>query len=235
MCILYIIYNKIYNLEMDAAKVFNAMYEKRAFLARVFLTLFVQLCITYYVMNRKTNPNADIVVLFIALIVIIFILSAVPLPEPVKLLLFTIFSYLFGLVFSKLKEDPDYNSESINVAIMGAASVFLSMMVVGIVLLAGGIRLGYKFGLLLFFSLLALIIARLVFFVTAVAESGSRPRPKMSEIRKAFSAVGIVIFAFYVLYTTNRILQKNYRDNYISASLSYYLDFINLFSNSYEN
>ena len=68
-----------------------------------------------------------------------------------------------------------------------------------------------------------------------MAESGSRPRPKMSEIRKAFSAVGIVIFAFYVLYTTNRILQKNYRDNYISASLSYYLDFINLFSNSYEH
>jgi len=217
---------------MDAAKVFNAMYEKRAFLARVFLTLFVQLCITYYVMNRKTNPDANIIVLFIALIVIVFILSAVPLPESAKLLLFTIFSYLFGLVFSKFKEDPDYNSESINVAIMGAASVFLSMMVVGIALLAGGIRLGYKFGLLLFFSLLALIIARLVFFVTA---AGSGSGSKMSDIRKAFSAVGIVIFAFYVLYTTNRILQKNYMDNYISASLSYYLDFINLFSSSYEH
>lgn len=216
---------------MDAAKVFNAMYEKRAFIARVFLTLFVQLCITYYVMNRKTNPDANIIVLFIALIAIVFILSAVPLPESAKLLLFTIFSYLFGLVFSKFKEDPDYNSESINVAIMGAASVFLSMMVVGIVLLAGGIRLGYKFGLLLFFSLLALIIARLVFYVTAVSGSG----PKMSDIRKAFSAVGIVIFALYVLYTTNRILQKNYMDNYISASLSYYLDFINLFSSSYEH
>ena len=216
---------------MDAAKVFNAMYEKRAFLARVFLTLFVQLCITYYVMNRKTNPDANIIVLFIALIAIVFILSAVPLPESAKLLLFTIFSYLFGLVFSKFKEDPDYNSESINVAIMGAASVFLSMMVVGIVLLAGGIRLGYKFGLLLFFSLLALIIARLVFYVTTVSGSGH----KMSDIRKAFSAVGIVIFALYVLYTTNRILQKNYMDNYISASLSYYLDFINLFSSSYEH
>ena len=214
---------------MDAAKVFNAMYEKRAFLARVFLTLFVQLCITYYVMNRKTNPDANIIVLFIALIVIVVILSTISLPEPVKLLLFTIFSYLFGLIFSKFKEDPDYNSESINVAIMGAASVFLSMMVVGIALLAGGIRLGYKFGLLLFFSLLALIIARLVFFVTA--GSGTR----MSDARKAFSAVGIVIFALYVLYTTNSILQKNYRDNYISAALSYYLDFINLFSSSYEH
>lgn len=214
---------------MDAAKVFNAMYEKRAFLARVFLTLFVQLCITYYVMNRKTNPDANIIVLFIALIVIVVILSTISLPEPVKLLLFTIFSYLFGLIFSKFKEDPDYNSESINVAIMGAASVFLSMMVVGIALLAGGIRLGYKFGLLLFFSLLALIIARLVFFVAA--GSGTR----MSDTRKAFSAVSIVIFALYVLYTTNRILQKNYRDNYISAALSYYLDFINLFSSSYEH
>lgn len=216
---------------MDAAAVFTAMYEKRAFLARVFLTLFVQLCITYYVMNRKTNPDANIIVLFIALIATVFILSAVSLPEPVKLLLFTIFSYLFGLVFFKMKEDPDYNSESINVAIMGAASVFLSMMVVGIALLAGGIRLGYKFGLLLFFSLLALIIARLVFYVTAGSGSGS----KMSDIRKAFSSVGIFIFALYVLYTTNSILQRNYRDNYISASLAYYLDFINLFSSSYEH
>ena len=215
---------------MDAAKVFNAMYEKRAFLARVFVTLFVQLCITYYVMNRKTNPDTNIVVLFIATIGIILILSYVPLSEPAKLLLFTIFSYLFGLIFSKIKEyRDDDNNESINVAIMGAASVFLSMMVVGIALLAGGIRLGYKFGLLLFFSLLALIIARLVFFVTA--GSGTR----MSDARKAFSAVGIVIFALYVLYTTNSILQKNYRDNYISAALSYYLDFINLFSSSYES
>lgn len=215
---------------MDAAKVFNAMYEKRAFLARVFVTLFVQLCITYYVMNRKTNPDTNIVVLFIATIGIILILSYVPLSEPAKLLLFTIFSYLFGLIFSKIKEyRDDDNNESINVAIMGAASVFLSMMVVGIALLAGGIRLGYKFGLLLFFSLLALIIARLVFFVTA--GSGTR----MSDARKAFSAVGIVVFALYVLYTTNSILQKNYRDNYISAALSYYLDFINLFSSSYES
>ena len=217
---------------MDAAAVFTAMYEKRAFLARVFVTLFVQLCITYYVMNRKTNPDANIIVLFIALIAIVFILSYVPLSEPVKLLLFTIFSYLFGLSFFKLKKDPDYNSESINVAIMGAASVFLSMVVVGVALLAGGIRLGYKFGLLLFFSLLALIIARLVFFVTT---AGTGPGSRMSDIRKAFSAVGIFIFALYVLYTTNSILQRNYRDNYISASLAYYLDFINLFSSSYEH
>ena len=210
-----------------AATVFTAMYEKRAFLARVFLTLFVQLCITYYVMNRKTNPDANIIVLFIAIIATVFILSTVSLPEPVKLLLFTVFSYLFGLIFFKMKEDHDYNSESINVAIQGAASVFLSMMVVGLTLLAGGVRLGYKFGLVLFFSLIALIIARLVFFVTAGTGSGH----KMSDVRKAFSAVGILLFALYVLYTTNRILQKNYREHYVTASLSYYLDFINLFSN----
>lgn len=220
---------------MDATAVFTAMYEKRAFLARVFITLFVQLCITYYVMNRKTNPDANIIVLFIAIIAIVIILSSVPLSEPAKLALFTVFSYLFGLSFFKLKENPDYNSESINVAIKGAASVFLSMMVVGIALLAGGIRLGYKFGLVLFFSLIALIIARLVYYVTDGSGSRPRPRPKMSEIRKAFSAVGIVIFAVYVLYTTNRILQKDYREHYVTASISYYLDFINLFSSSHHN
>jgi FtsH-binding integral membrane protein len=105
-------------------------------------------------------------------------------------------------------------------------------MIVGIVLIAGGIRLGYKFGILLFFSLVALIIARLVFYVTA---NKNERTISMSETHKVFASVGIFIFAGYVLYNTNRILQKNYKEQYITASLDYYLDFINLFANSLQN
>jgi FtsH-binding integral membrane protein len=185
-------------------------------------------------MNRKTNPEINIILLFIAQIAIIVILSSAKLPEYAKLLLFTLFSYLFGIFFFQLREKYDYNKEAINVAITGAASVFISMMIVGIVLIAGGIRLGYKFGILLFFSLVALIIARLVFYVTAnknTTTGGSRA-VTMSDTHKIFSSVGILIFAGYVLYNTNRILQKNYKEQYITASLDYYLDFINLFANT---
>ena len=208
------------------------MYEKRTFLTYVFINLIIQLCITYYVMNRKTNPDINIILLFIAQIAIVVILSLAKLPEYVKLLLFTLFSYLFGIFFFQLREKYDYNKEAINVAIAGAASVFISMMIVGIVLIAGGIRLGYKFGILLFFSLVALIIARLVFYVTA---NKNERTISMSETHKVFASVGIFIFAGYVLYNTNRILQKNYKEQYITASLDYYLDFINLFANSLQN
>jgi len=208
---------------------FNRMYEKRTFLSYVFINLFIQLCITYYVMNRKTNPNIHIIILFIVQIGIILILTSVKLPEYAKLLLFTLFSYLFGIFFYDLREKYDYNKEVINVAITGAASVFLSMMLVGIALIAGGIKLGYKFGIVLFFSLVTLIIARLVFYVSS---NKNEKTVSMSDTHKIFSSVGILIFAGYVLYNTNRILQKNYKEQYITASLEYYLDFINLFSNT---
>lgn len=212
---------------------YNRMYEKRTFLTYVFINLIIQLCITYYVMNRKTNPEINIILLFIAQIAIVVILSLAKLPEYAKLLLFTLFSYLFGIFFFQLREKYDYNKEAINVAIAGAASVFITMMIVGIVLIAGGIRLGYKFGILLFFSLLALIIARLVFYVTTGVRATTAAR--MSDTHKVFASVGIFIFAGYVLYNTNRILQKNYKEQYITASLDYYLDFINLFANSLQN
>lgn len=211
---------------------YNRMYEKRTFLTYVFINLIIQLCITYYVMNRKTNPEINIILLFIAQLAIVVILSLAKLPEYAKLLLFTLFSYLFGIFFFQLREKYDYNKEAINVAIAGAASVFITMMIVGIVLIAGGIRLGYKFGILLFFSLLALIIARLVFYVTA---NKNERTISMSDTHKVFASVGIFIFAGYVLYNTNRILQKNYKEQYITASLDYYLDFINLFANSLQN
>ena len=211
---------------------FNRMYEKRTFLSYVFINLFIQLCITYYVMNRKTNPNIHIIILFIAQIGIILLLTSVKLPEYAKLLLFTLFSYLFGIFFYDLREKYDYNKEVINVAITGAASVFLSMIIVGIALIAGGIRLGYKFGIVLFVSLVALIIARLVFYVSS---NKNERTVSMSDTHKMFSSVGIIIFAGYVLYNTNRILQKNYKEQYITASLDYYLDFINLFTNSLHN
>lgn len=208
---------------------FNRMYEKRTFLAYVFINLFIQLCITYYVMNRKTNPNIHIIILFISQIGIILILKTFQLPETAKLLLFTLFSYLFGLFFYNLKEKYNYNKEVINVAITGAASVFLSMMLVGIALIAGGIRLGYKFGIVLFISLITLIIARLVFYVSS---NKNEKTVSMSDTHKVLSSLGIILFAGYVVYNTNRILQKNNKEHYISASLEYYLDFINLFSNS---
>ena len=210
--------------------VFDRINQNKIFLSRILINVIIQLCITYYVMNRNSNPDVNTIFLFVVTIAIAIILSIMPLPEYIKLLLFTLFSYLFGLVFYQLKTKYNYNKDVINTAIMGAISVFISMIFVGIILLSFGIRLGFKFGIFLLFSLLALFISRLVFAFKSAETS------TMSSTHKILTTVGIFLFAAYVVYDTNTILQRNYnKDQYISASLNYYLDFINLFSNTLQD
>jgi FtsH-binding integral membrane protein len=40
-----------------------------------------------------------------------------------------------------------------------------------------------------------------------------------------------MLFSVYIVYDTNIILQRDYGGDFISASLAYYLDIINIFSN----
>lgn len=196
------------------------MYEKKEFLILVFANLIAQLGITYYVMERTPEGiiNISIWPLFVAQLIIIFVLALVPMPEFMKFLLFCVFSYTFGLMLSVLKKK--YSSDLINVAIQGALTIFAFMLATGVALLAGGINLGYKFGTILFWTLLALIVARLVFVLGA----------KMNQANKILSFIGIILFAVYVIYDTNKILQRNYYGDFITASMDYYLDILNLFT-----
>jgi len=217
------IYNKFFgtgNVLKGGAKVnlLKLMYEKKEFLILVFANLIAQLGITYYVMVR-TNTDISIWPLFFAQLVIIFVITLVPMPEIMKFILFCVFSYTFGLMLSGLKKSV--SSDTINVAIQGALTVFGLMLATGVALIAGGINLGYRFGAILFWSLLALIVARLVFVLGA----------KMNQANKILSFIGIILFAVYVVYDTNIILQRDYSGDFITASMDYYLDILNLFTN----
>jgi len=195
------------------------MYEKRTFLILVFTNLLAQLGITYYVMNKTNNPNISIIPLFLAQIAIIFIIILVPMPEFMRFALFCLFSYTFGLALSRYKEK--YSADTINTAVQGAMSIFGLMLATGVALSAGGIHLGAKFGSFLFWALLFLIIFRLIFVLGA----------NMNQAHKILSFIGLILFSMYVVYDTNIILQRNYNGGFIRASMDYYLDIINLFSN----
>jgi FtsH-binding integral membrane protein len=217
------IYNRFFgtgNVLKGGAKVnlLRLMNEKKEFLILVFANLIAQLGITYYVMER-TNTDISILPLFFAQLIIIFVITLVPMPEFVKFLLFCMFSYIFGLMLSGLKKNV--SSDAINVAIQGAMTVFGLMLASGVALIVGGINLGYRFGAILFWSLLALIVARLVFVLGA----------KMNQANKILSFIGIILFAVYVVYDTNKILQRDYYGDFITASMDYYLDILNLFTN----
>ena len=83
-----------------------------------------------------------------------------------------------------------------------------------------GIQLGFKTALVLLFALLALIIISIVqYFIV-----------QSSFLKKLIVITSLLLFSVYIVYDTNSILQRNYDGDFITASLNYYLDLINIFS-----
>jgi FtsH-binding integral membrane protein len=95
------------------------------------------------------------------------------------------------------------------------------MLAAGVALVGFGIYLGYQFGAFLLLSLLALIIAKLVNMVG----------PQLSSVKKVLAYIGLALFSLFVIYDTNEILSREYYGDFITASMDYYLDILNLFSN----
>jgi FtsH-binding integral membrane protein len=208
------------------------MKPTRTFLLYVLLIVIIQLCVTYYVMNRTHNPDTNIALIFILSIITIIILTTFHenIPPTFQFALFTFFSYLFGLLFYQVKQREQYPIELINEVIISTISVFASMAIIGSVLLSFGIKLGFKVWLILFVGLLSLIISRLILIFTTATQENI---VKLTTRHKLLSTLGIFLFSGYVIYDTNIILQGTYynKNEHIRAALSYYLDFINIFSN----
>jgi FtsH-binding integral membrane protein len=206
----------------SSSSFFNLLNEKKQFLITVFANLITQLGITYYVMmnfNSKIMDKNRMMFwgLFIVQLVLITILALVPMPSFMKFILFSLFSACSGVMLSFMKKEVDPNI--IQTAILGAISVFGLMFLFGAALLMFGIKLGFQFASFLFFALLFLIIVQIVFLFSG----------KSSVAVKGFSIVGLIIFSLYVIYDTNNILQREYYGDFITASLDYYLDILNIF------
>ena len=190
------------------------IYEKRYFLIAIFTNLLVQLGITYFVMenynkltgttpppksNDKTHPRTAfsspaILFIFFLLFAIVVVLAMVSMPAWLKFVIFCVFSSIWGYLLSILNLDPNL----MHMAIFGAMSIFATMMVVGGALIASGIQLGFQFGMFLFLALLFLILFRIVMMFMG----------SYSLHIKALSMIGLIIFSLYIMYDTNRILQR---------------------------
>jgi FtsH-binding integral membrane protein len=207
------VYNRYWGIRQGGslAKVSALLFEKKELLVMTFANLLVQALITFYALKKysteKKNRYVNIGV-WIGLFAIVLLLSLVAMPTWMKFLLFCIFSYGWGYTLSDVASfDTMYH------AWFGAVSIFGVMFALGLMMIVSGIHLGVKTGIVLFYTLLGLILATL--FTTS----------------KILTYVGILLFSIYILYDTNRILQKNYYGDFITASLDYYLDLMNLFVN----
>ena len=199
----------------------NLLNDKKQFLIYVFANLIVQLGITYYVMMNYNIKNTTLsnVLLFISQIIMIVVLALVPMPAWMKFIIFTAFSTSFGIMLSSLKTQVDSNI--MQTAILGTMGIFASMFGAGLGLILFGVKLGSQFGFALFCALLLLIISTIVIKLLGA----------YSTMTKGLSIVSLLLFSLFILYDTNNILQRDYYGDFVTASLDYYLDILNVFVN----
>jgi len=214
----------------NLSQLFKLISEKRVFFALILATLVSQLSITYYVSenvkiedeqdkNKETNKfNSKLIGAYVAAFVIILILAFITMPPWLKFILFSLFSTAFGVILGYKKSGIDPGI--IKSALVGTASIFVAMFAFGLALIASGIKLGFKFGLGLLIALFFLVIISIVQIF--IAES--------SLLKKILVIGSLMVFSLYIMYDTNNILQRNYNGDFITASLDYYLDIINIFS-----
>ncbi len=210
----------------NLSQLFKLISEKRVFFALILATLVSQLSITYYVSENvkieeedgKKKINSKLIGAYVAIFVIILILAFITMPPWLKFILFSLFSTAFGVILGYRKSGVDPGI--VKSALVGTASIFVTMFAFGVALIASGIKLGLQFGLGLFFALLFLIIVSIVQLF--IVES--------SPLKKIIVIASLLVFSLYIMYDTNNILQRNYYGDFITASLDYYLDIINIFS-----
>lgn len=219
--------NRNIKQKTDITQLFKLIYEKKSFFALILITLVIQLYITYYVSENfdiekdedTKTFNPKLIAAYITAFILILILALITMPPELKFILFSLFSCAFGLILGYRKSLYDPNT--IKTAYIGTISIFVSMFAFGVALIASNIRLGYMFGLTLFFALLFLLIISIVqFFII-----------QSSFLYKILVICSLMLFSVYIVYDTNSILQRDYGGDFISASLAYYLDIINIFSN----
>jgi FtsH-binding integral membrane protein len=210
----------------NLTQLFKLISEKKGFFALILATLISQLSITYYVSENvkieeedgKKKFNMKILGAYIAAFVIILILAFISMPPWLKFIIFSLFSTTLGVILGYRKSGIDPGI--VKSALVGTASIFVTMFAFGVALIASGIKLGFKFGFALLFALLLLLIISIVNIF--IVES--------SLLKKIIVIGSLLIFSLYIMYDTNNILQRNYYGDFITASLDYYLDIINIFS-----
>jgi len=188
-------------------------------LTKTFINLIFQLAITaltvYLLRNREVSGVA-MIISFVLLFIIMFPILISNLPVIYKIILFVIFSIAFGIILSPVNK---VNKEVLTASVIGTISIFVVFFILGLIITSYGYNVSWLSGILLI-SLFVLIITGLISIFCGISSTGHR----------VYLYFGLLVFSLYVLFDTNQILTNSiYRKDFISASMGYYLDILNIF------
>jgi modulator of FtsH protease len=211
---------KKYNNKFSLQNLFNIINQKKTFLLQIFTNLIFQILVTFVIFYNLNvdfvNNNLYFILLIILQFAIIFIFAWYPMPMFFKFLLMTLFSAIWGLIFIRLKKHA--SEEVIKTAILGVLGIFVGMFLFGLLLVAFGVYLDYRFGLALLGLLLLLIIVSIVLMFMH----------EYHGVHKGIAIVTIILFSLFIVYDTNNVLYGP-SDDPIGSSMDYYLDIMNIF------
>ena len=216
------------NKNKNISKLFKLINEKKIFLALIFFNLILQHYISYYVsynidIEAEKEKNIDkyniiIISSYILITFFIYLLIFVPMPMLLKLTIFSLFSIVFGLIYASLK--PIFDPNIIHGTAVGATIIYVLMIVFGIALVTSGIQLTNKVAFGLFYALVLLIIVGIVQYFMY----------NYLVISKLLLIGSAILVVLYVVNTTNNILLRDYKGDFITATFDYYIDMSNFFN-----
>lgn len=219
-------------------KVLNLIKKNNNLIKCVFTTLIVQLIVTFIVfyglrdnepelLNKIKNKYPIIdkrpitFFLFIPLAIMYILLSFIKKVKsfPLKIVFFVFFSMFIGLHLNLVK--TNVSSETIMFALFSTISIFVAMLSFAMLLINRGVDF-LKYGGVLCFILLLLIISLLMNIFLF----------KDTYFQKFLTFVGLILFTIYIIYHTYTmlLLKTDFNNDCISGAISYYLDFINIFT-----
>jgi FtsH-binding integral membrane protein len=194
----------------------NDIQKKLPFMTAVFSHLIFQGLVLYRGaemtlnntdMSTFASKNRLLLTLFTIPLVIALVFANLGIIS--KVVIFSVVSFIMGMTYHSTKD--------LREALLEMIGIFIAMVIAGFITVHFGLNLQLM-GNILFFSLLTLIILRLI-----------------TPGNKNYTKLGMLIFMLYIVYDTNQILQRNYGGDFVSASLDYFIDIINLLSLSEEN
>lgn len=202
--------------------------DKYLFLLKVFMTLLLQLGVSFYTMyvSKSTEElrlfaRRYILTISIIQIAIILVLAFLPLPILPKLFVFTLFSVLNGLLTPLYV--PNLSTDDVIDSALQTTFLFVSMIIVGLVVVYFGIDVGFfELGLGIMSIMMLVWGIYIVFFQS---RDSKRQRDNMTWYRN----LSILLFALYIVYDTYNILRVDYGGDFVTAAFDYYLDVFNIF------
>ena len=200
---------------------------KKVFLVQVFATLLFELLVTFggitlseNVIQSSSNSQmihiATVIATFVLIFAIIYTRSV-----PLKFAFFTLFALCIGVTITYGLNNVSISSEDIKHALLSTAVLFVFVVTFSFFLASFGLKIPPAFGAGLFIALTLLI---LVVLFSLVAKDSTQ-----IVHQKVLSGATIFLFILFIGFDTINILSRDYKGDFIMASMDYFLDILNLF------